>query len=70
MVTTIQLQEQTMEKLKQLKKIINAETYDDVIQQLLLKAKKRPSLAGYLGHNPELADKINKEIKEERRKSG
>ena len=70
MVTTIQIQEKTMEKLKQIKKLSNAETYDEVIQELLLKAKKRPSLAGYFGNNPELAKKMIKEIKEERRKSG
>ena len=58
-----------MEKLKQMKRIVGAETYDEVIQQLMIKAKKRPSLFGYLG-KPELADKMFKELQEERRKSG
>ncbi|MDO8556488.1 MAG: hypothetical protein Q7R96_04940 [Nanoarchaeota archaeon] len=67
MVTTIQIQERTMEQLKQLKISTGAGTYDEVIEQLIAKSKRVPSFAGILG-GPEKLPKILKELKKEKMK--
>jgi predicted CopG family antitoxin len=46
MVTTIQIQDTTLDLLKQAKS--KQETYDDLIVKLLATRPKLPSMAGYL----------------------
>jgi len=42
MNTSIQITKDTLEKLKRLKKIVNATTYDDLINELIKRAQKIP----------------------------
>lgn len=50
MTTTIQLQEETQDILKQLRKSLHAETYDDVINKLISRpVNLNESLFGFLG---------------------
>ncbi len=66
MTTTIQVEERTMEQLKQLKKIIGAGSYNEVIEKLLERSRqKTPSLFGFLG-TPDQLPKILKELKKEK----
>ncbi len=68
MVTTIQIGERTMNQLKQLKKSSNASSYDEVIQELIIKSQRAKSFSGFLGKREDLP-KILKELQEDRRKS-
>jgi len=43
MNTSIQITKDTLEKLKRLKKIANANTYDDLINDLINKAQNIPN---------------------------
>ncbi len=50
MVTTIQLQENTLKTLRYLKESMHAESYDEVINLVVRKSQKpEKSLAGFLG---------------------
>ncbi len=50
MTTTIQIQDETQSILKQLRKSLHAETYDDVINKLISRpVKPTESLYGFLG---------------------
>ena len=50
MVTTIQINERTLEILKKIKEETNSLSYDEAINKLVLKKEK--SLAGLLGKKP------------------
>jgi len=49
MVTTIQVQDTTLELLKKLKEETKADSYDDAITKIVMARTKNESLAGYLG---------------------
>ena len=49
MVTTIQVQKQTLELLKKLKEETHASSYDEAIKNIAIARTKNESLAGYLG---------------------
>ena len=69
MVTTIQVSEKTMEQLKKMKQSQGLGSYDEVVQELILKSKSQRSLFGFLG-TPQDSEKMFKYLKEERKKSG
>lgn len=49
MVTTIQVQDNTLELLKKLKEETKAGSYDETIKKIAIERTKNESLAGYLG---------------------
>ncbi|HLD04677.1 MAG TPA: hypothetical protein VJG90_03070 [Candidatus Nanoarchaeia archaeon] len=54
MTTTIAVQEGTLQLLKSVKEENHAESFDEVIRQLVWQSKKsRPSLRGIAKHTPE-----------------
>ncbi|HLD15352.1 MAG TPA: hypothetical protein VJB94_02120 [Candidatus Nanoarchaeia archaeon] len=68
MVTTIQIGERTMEQLKTIKKTQGLKSYEEVIQELLLKSRTKKSFFGFMGKSGNLP-KMLKELQEERRAS-
>ena len=49
MVTTIQLNENTLRLLKKLKEEVEAKSYEEVIKKIIMERTKKESMAGYLG---------------------
>ncbi len=49
MVTTIQVQETTLQFLKKLKEETKSNSYDETIKNVIIARTKNESLAGYLG---------------------
>ena len=49
MVTTIQLNENTLRMLKKLKEEVEAKSYEEVIKKIIMERTKKESMAGYLG---------------------
>lgn len=49
MVTTIQVQDKTLELLKKLKEETKSNSYDETIKNIAVARMKNESLAGYLG---------------------
>lgn len=71
MVTTIQVDENTLLLLKKLKEELNASSYDEAITKIAMKKTKKKSMAGSLAKyykNTSLKE-IIKELQDERRKS-
>ncbi|MEK6904279.1 MAG: hypothetical protein AABW87_01670 [Nanoarchaeota archaeon] len=68
MVTTIQIGEKTMEQLKMMKKTQGLNSYDEVIQELIVKSRKARSFFGFMGKSGNLK-KMLRELQEDRRKS-
>ena len=50
MVTTIQVQKQTLELLKKIKEETYASSYDEAIRKIVIARTKKESLAGFLGN--------------------
>ena len=48
MVTTIQLEEETAEQLRQMKEVLKVKTFDEVVKKLM--KKNTASMFGILGH--------------------
>ena len=67
MVTTIQIQENTLKLLKKLKDETKANSYDETIKIVVSSRTKNKSLAGFLGKMPRKV--ILKDLKELRDKS-
>ena len=73
MVTTIQINNNTLRLLKNLKEEINANSYDEAITKIVNQRNKKlsksmaGSLAGFLGPKP--SEEILRDLKDERRKS-
>ena len=72
MVTTIQVNERTLELLKKLKERYNAQSYDETINKVIVEKTKRKSMAGSLKKylKNESLKEILTELQNERRKSG
>ena len=73
MVTTIQVNEQTLELLKKLKREYLASSYDEAIVKVAMQRVKVKSMGGSLKKymkKGETLRTILKEMQEERRKSG
>ncbi|MBI4438990.1 hypothetical protein HY640_03615 [Candidatus Woesearchaeota archaeon] len=49
MVTTIQVEEETLELLKKLKEHFNVSTYNEAIERMAERGLRRRSMQGYLG---------------------
>ena len=62
MVTTIQVQDTTLELLKKLKNETKAISYDETIKKIAAERTKNESLAGFLGKMPRKL--ILKELRE------
>lgn len=72
MVTTIQVNEQTLELLKKLKRELNVHSYGEAIQKITIKSlKPKKSFAGSLKkyYKNYSSEQMLKELQEERRKS-
>ncbi len=71
MVTTIQVNERTLQILKKLKEETNSNTYDEAIVKVVTTRGKKESYAGYLKKHLSKKDakKMLQEIQDERRKS-
>ena len=67
MVTTIQVQDTTLQLLKKLKEETKSVSYDETIKNVVITRTKNESLAGYLGKRS--LKPILKELRAERRKS-
>ena len=52
MVTTIQINEKTLQILKKVKEETNSVSYDEAIVKMAVEKAKKTSLAGYLGKKP------------------
>jgi len=52
MVTTIQIQEKTLEILKKIREETNSSSYDEAINKVVALRMRKVSLAGYLGKKP------------------
>lgn len=71
MVTTIQVNERTLEMLRKLKQSLNASSYDETIVKIAVSRTKGESLAGNLKKylRKQSTKDILRELQEERRKS-
>jgi len=72
MVTTIQINENTLLLLKKLKEEFEAKSYEEAITKLAMQRTKNKSMAGSLRkyYKNYSTEKMIKELQEERRKSG
>ena len=52
MVTTVQIQDETLEVLKKVKAETHASSYDEAIRRIVVYRVKEKSLGGYLGARP------------------
>jgi len=60
MVTTIQVNDRTLELLKRLKDELKTQSYEEAINQVILDRTKKESLGGFLGKR--LGKRSTKEI--------
>lgn len=49
MITTIQVQKETLELLKKIKEETKTSSYDETIKKIVIDRNKKESFAGYLG---------------------
>ena len=72
MVTTIQINEQTLEILKRIKEEVQAKSYEEAIKKMIIDRTKKKSMAGslkkYLKKGETFRDLL-KELQNERRNS-
>ncbi len=52
MTTTVQIQDDTLELLKKVKKETKASSYDEAIRKIVVLTVKEKSMGGFLGHRP------------------
>lgn len=64
MVTTVQIQDETLELLKKVKAETNSSSYDEAIKKIVLLRVREKSMAGYLG--PKSSKQIMKDLRDKR----
>ena len=71
MVTTIQLNENTLDLLRKLKEEVRAKSYEEAIKKVIMERINRESMAGYLNkyYKKKKLKDVLKELQDERRKS-
>ena len=71
MVTTIQINEQTLELLRKIKEEVQAKSYEEAIKKIIIDRTKKKSMAGSLAkyYKNKSLKEILKELQDDRRKS-